>query len=238
MSEEVTAVVGPKGKHDSGRTAKRHGYERGYVVLGGRKIPVVHPRVRTMDDTEVELATYTAFQDPELLERMAFERMVAGLATRRYKVGLEPVGDIDAAGNSKAAVSRRFVGWTSQALAELMGADLSELRIVVLFLDGVEVAEHTCVMALGVDDPGGKHLLGIRQGTTENAGVCRALLSDLVDRGLCFEDGILVIIDGGKGLRKAVRQVFGSLAAVQRCQIHSVPRGHAPLDRKEVMRSA
>lgn len=220
MTEEMTAVVGEKGKHNQDRTAKRHGDEYGSVVLGGRRVRVRRPRARTTDGHEVGLGTYDAFQDPEMLGSLAFERMVAGLSTRRYDVGLEPVGDVDGRGTSKAAVSRRFVAQTSKALRQLMSKDLRDTRFVVLFLDGVELAEHCCVVALGVDDQGGKHPLALRQGTTENAGVCRALLSDLVERGLSFDDGILVIIDGGKGLRKAVRQVFGALAAVQRCQIH------------------
>lgn len=220
MAEEVTTIVGAKGKHNAERTATRHGSDHGHVVLGGRRVAIVRPRARTMDDREVELQTYEVFQDPELLSEMTFERMVAGLSTRRYEVGLEPVGKVERRATSKAAVSRRFVAKTSTALRDLMGADLSQSRFVVLFLDGIEVAEHTCVVALGVDDQGHKHPLALRQGTTENAGLCRSLLSGLVERGLCFDDGILVVIDGGKGLRKAVRQVFGSLAAVQRCQIH------------------
>ena len=89
-----------------------------------------------------------------------------------------------------------------------------------MFADGIEIAEHTMVVALGVDDQGRKHPLGVREGTTENATVCRALLSDIVDRGLDFSGGILLAIDGGKGLRKAVRGVFGSLGLVARCRVH------------------
>lgn len=220
FAEELEAKVGPKGRHNPGRQAVRHGTGRGQVVLGGRKVAVSRPRARALGGGEVDLETYAASQDPELLGEMAFERMVAGVSTRRYPVALEPVGSLEASGTSKAAVSRRFVSLTSKALDELMSADLSDSRFVALFCDGVELAEHCCVVALGVDDQGRKHPLALREGTTENAAVCRALLADLVERGLRFEEGILVVIDGGKGLRKAVRQVFGSLAAVQRCQVH------------------
>lgn len=155
---------------------------------------------------------------------MALERMLAGLSARRYPVGLEPVGELAASGTSRSAVSRRFVARTSKALAEIMGRDLSELRICAIFGDGMEIAEHTVVAAIGVDEKGGKHVLGLREGTTENKGVCRALLSDLTDRGLDHSEGILVVADGGKGLRSAVKAVFDDLALVQRCRLHYVER--------------
>ncbi len=220
FAEDMSAVVGPKGRHSPERTAVRHGSEQGQVVLGGRKVKVRRPRARTTAGAEVELPTYRHFQDPELLTEMAFSRMVAGVSTRRYPAALEPVGDVDATATSRSAVSRRFVARTAAALAELMGRDLSQTRLVAIIADGIEVAEHTCVVAMGVDDQGKKHILGLREGTTENAGVCRALLADLIDRGLAFDEGILVVIDGGKGLRKAVRGVFGDLALIHRCIVH------------------
>lgn len=220
FAEELTSVVGPKGRHDARRTAVRHGSGKGQVVLGGRKVRITRPRARKADRGEVELATYRCFQDPELLSELAYSRMVAGVSTRRYPAALEPVGEVDATGTSRSAVSRRFVVRTGAALEELLHRDLSGIRIVAIFADGIEVAEHTCVVALGVDDQGRKHVLGLREGTTENAGVCRALLADLIERGLAFDEGILVVIDGGKGLRKAVRSVFGSLALIARCTVH------------------
>lgn len=189
MAGELHAKVGAKGKHNSERVAARHGRQPGRVVLGCRTVRVSRPRARTVDGGEVELQTYRAFQDPDLLGEMAFERMVAGLSTRRYQTGLEPVGELDASGTSKAAVSRRFVHLTAKALGELMSRDLSDTRLVALFCDGIELAEHCCVVALGVDDQGRKHPLALREGTTENAAVCRAMLADLVERGLRFGEG-------------------------------------------------
>ncbi len=221
MDEELTAVVGPKGKHDADRSATRHGSEDGSVVLGGRKTSVARPRARYLDGSgEVELQTYSHFSTEDLLGQMALERMVAGLSTRNYSAGLEPVGDVDATGTKRSSVSRRFVERTTTALRELMAKDLSEFDIVALLLDGVEIAGHTMVVALGVDAKGYKHPVGLREGTTENKGVCRALLANLIERGLDFSSGILVVIDGGKGLRSAVNSVFGRLALVQRCQLH------------------
>ena len=241
MEEELSEVVGPKGKHDQDRNATRHGSESGSVVLGGRKTSVTRPRARYLDGSgEVELSTYAHFAKDDLLGQMALERMVAGLSTRNYGAGLEPVGEIEATGTKRSSVSRRFVERTQSALKELMAKDLSEFNFVALLLDGLEIAGHTMIVTLGIDAKGHKHPLGLREGTTENKGVCRALLRNLIERGLDFDDGILVVIDGGTGLRSAVNSVFGRLALVQRCQIHkrrkldrSPPRSHALVRHQE-----
>ena len=221
MEAEVTAIVGPKGKHNPNRKAFRHGTEEGRVVLGGRKVPIQRPRVRTKDGQEVRLESYEAFQDEQLLTQAALERMLHGLSTRRYHHGLEPVGDdLPAVATSKSSVSRHFVAATRKALAELLARPLGEQRYLVLMLDGIEVADHTVVVALGITADGQKQILGLWEGATENAAVCRALLTDLVERGLRVDGGILVVIDGAKALRAAVRDVLGAKATVQRCQVH------------------
>jgi putative transposase len=154
LDEDVTRLVGAKGRHNPGRATVRHGSEPGQVTLGGRRVRVRRPRVRTADGTrEVPLPTYQAFASSELLDQMALERMLAKLSTRRYPAGLEPVGEqveATASGTSKSAVSRRFVRATEHALAELLHADLSALDLVALLVDGVHVAEHCCVVALGI----------------------------------------------------------------------------------------
>jgi putative transposase len=154
MEESVTALAGPKGKHNPDRAAVRHGHEQGSVVLGGRRIGVQRPRVRAADGSgELPVAAYQLFSETEVLGRLALERMLAGLSTRRYPVGLEPVGtqvEQAATGTSKSAVSRRFVAMTHTALAELLAADLSDLDLVCLMIDGVHFGEHTCVVALGI----------------------------------------------------------------------------------------
>ena len=110
FAEELTSVVLPKGRHDAERAVVRHGSEQGQrVVLGRRKVWITHPRARTTDCREIELATYRHFQDPELLAEMAYSRMVAGVSTRRYPAALEPVGEIDELGTSRSAVCCRFV---------------------------------------------------------------------------------------------------------------------------------
>src|SRR3954454_14560711 len=141
MEADVTAACGPKGRHDPARIATRHGHEAGSVSLGGRRVPVRRPRVRATDGSgELAVAPYELFPGTEVLGRMAMERMLPGLSTRRYPVGLEPVGartEQTAASTSRSAVSRRFVAATETALAELLAADLSQLDLVALMVDGV-----------------------------------------------------------------------------------------------------
>jgi putative transposase len=223
LQEEVTQLVGPKGKHNLNRKAVRHGVEQGSVVLGGRKVRVEKPRVRSVEGEELHLEAYQAFQDPSLLTEAALERMIHGLSTRHYECGLEPVGSGNKAGStSKSTISRRFVEETKKKLAELLKRRFDEERFLAMMIDGVVIADHTVVVALGIDQKGKKHILGLWEGATENATVCQSLLMDLVDRGLCVDSGILVIIDGSKALRSAVRKVFGRQAVIQRCQVHKL----------------
>jgi putative transposase len=223
LEEDRTVMVGERGKHDpAGRIANRHGSQSSSVTLGGRKVAMDRPRVRSVSGEELPLATWQALASgDELLGEMALGRMMAGLSTRSYGEGLEPVGsDLEVSSTSKSAISRRFVPRTKVALDELVAKDLSVLKICALFADGIEMHDHLMVCALGLDRDGNKHILGIREGSTENKAVCTALLSDLVERGLDASDGILTVIDGGKGLRAAVKQVFGDLGLIQRCRIH------------------
>lgn len=221
MEEEVNRIAGPKGKHQPGREAVRHGKEKGYVILGGRKVRIKRPRVRSTDKKEIPLVTYTTFQQEDPLEQAVLERVLYGLACRQYRRGLEPVGStVEAIGASKSAVSRRLIKGLERALEELLNRSLSGLDLLALMIDGVVVAEHTAVVALVIDSDGNKHVLGLWEGATENAVLCRSLLSDLVARGLSYERGILVVIDGSKALRAAVRDIFGEKAVVQRCQVH------------------
>jgi transposase-like protein len=220
FQEEVTRLVGPRGRHDPERAANRHGQEERQLTLGGRRVSVSKPRVRTPAGEEVPLRTYRAFASRDLLNEAAVERMLAGLSSRRYEAGLEPVGQLTSSGTSRSAVSRRFVAGTRQKLAELFGRDLSTLDLLAVFLDGVNVAEHCVVVALGVDSTGKKQPLGLWEGTTENKALCTSLLRNLIERGLDPEVPRLYVVDGGKGLHAAILACFGSTAFVQRCQIH------------------
>ena len=224
LEEDVARLVGPKGRHNpertrSGMAASRPG------DLGGRRVRVRRPRVRTADGTgELPVPTYQAFAPTELLDQLALERMLAKLSTRRYRLGLEPVGtqvEQTATGTSRSAVSRRFVARTEHALAELLAADLSELDLVALMVDGIRVADHCCVVALGITLDGTKVPLALAEGATENATVTRDLLAGLRHRGLEVTRPILVVIDGAKALRRAVTDVFDH-PVIQRCQLHKL----------------
>ena len=224
MAAEVDELVGPRGKHDPERSSHRHGTEDGSVTLGGRRVKVERPRVRSADGSEeVRLRTYEHFADRDPLTALVLERIMAGVSMRGYERTNEPVGEEvadEASSTSKSAVSREFVKRTRTALAELMSRRLDDVRLAVMMIDGLELDERTHVVCLGITTEGVKIPLGLWEGSTENATVARALLSDLVDRGLDPEQGILFVIDGAKALRKAIRQVFGEAAPVQRCVRH------------------
>ena len=223
LEEEVVEVVGAKGKHDPGRTAVRHGHGSGEVTLGGRRVGVERPRVRSADGrAEVRLQTYEYFADRDPLTKAVLERMLAGVSTRRYRRTQEPVGsgvERAARSTSKSSVSRTFIERTRGALSELMSRRLDDVRLAVMMLDGLELKGRTNIVCLGITTEGVKIPLGLWEGSTENATVATALLSDLVERGLDPAQGILFVIDGAKALRKAIRNVFGQ-APVQRCVRH------------------
>jgi len=224
MEAEVTEVVGPKGKWKADRTAKRHGHDDGSMTLGGRRVQVSRPRIRTADDEhELPVATYGYFADRDPLTRAVMDRMLAGVSTRKYAQVGEPVGEKveqSSSATGKSSVSERFVERTRTALGELMGRRLDDVRLAVMMLDGLQIADRTHVVALGISTEGVKIPLGLWEGSTENATLARTLLADLVDRGLDPEQAILFVIDGGKALHRAIKDVFGARALVHRCHRH------------------
>jgi putative transposase len=179
--------------------------------------------VRTADGgAEVPLATYAHFADRDPLTRVVLEQMLAGVSTRRFSRTREPVGeDVLAAerSTSKSAVSREFVGRTTEHLRSLMSRPLGDIRLAALMLDGIELKGRCCVVCLGVTTDGVKIPLGLWDGSTENKTVTAHLLADLVGRGLDVEQGVLVVLDGSKALRAAVAEVFGPVP-VHRCVRH------------------
>ena len=228
IDAEVTDMAGPKGRHDAQRGAYRHGSEAGKVTLGGRRIAVRRPRVRAVGDEhgverELHLESYDTFASVDLLAEHMVASMLAGLSGRRYQAALEPVGeaaDAVASGISQSSVSRRFVAATAERLGEFRTRSLDDRRWLICFVDGFDFATHTMVGALGVTADGTKVPLGVVEGSTENATVVRALITDLRDRGLDISEGILFVLDGGKALTKAVRDVFGDHAVIARCRLH------------------
>jgi putative transposase len=224
MELEVDEVVGSKGKHNPDRVAVRHGHENGSMTLGGRRVQVRRPRMRTSDDErELPVQTYGYFADRDPLTRAVMDRMLAGVSARRFADVGEPVGsDVEASSSStsKTSVSELFIERTRTALGELMSRRLDDVRLAVMMLDGLEIADRTHVVALGITTDGVKIPLGLWEGSTENATLTRALLADLVDRGLDPSQAILFVIDGGKALRRAIKDVFGEHALVHRCHRH------------------
>jgi putative transposase len=223
MEAEVTEVVGPKGAWNPEWTANRHGHEAGSMTLGGRTVPVSRPRARSVEGKELPVATYEYFAARDPLQRAVMDRMLAGVSTRKFARVAEPVGtEVEAVARSeaKSTVSEMFIEKTRTALSELMGRQLGDMRLAVMMLDGLEIAGRVHVVALGISTEGQKIPLGLWEGSTENATLARQLLADLVDRGLDPTQAILFVLDGGKALRKAVKDVFGEHALVQRCQRH------------------
>jgi len=224
MELEVCEVVGAKGKHNPERVAVRHGHEDGSMTLGGRRVAVRRPRMRTAaDERERPVQTYGYFADRDPLTRAVMDRMLAGVSTRRFADVGEPVGsaaEASSSSTSRTSVSEMFIERTRTALGELMSRRLDDARLAVMMLDGLEIADRTHVVALGITTEGVKIPLGLWEGSTENATLARALLADLVDRGLDCEQAILFVIDGGKALRRAIKDVFGEHALVHRCHRH------------------
>jgi putative transposase len=225
FEEDVIGLCGPEGRHNTGRAGYRHGSEDGSVTLGGRRVAVTRPRVRAAGGSgELHLPSYDLFSSTEILGRMALEKMLAGLSSRRYGHGLEPAGqavEARASSASKSAVSRRFVAATETALEQLMTRRLDDLDLVVFMADGVHFGEHTCVVALGIDIDGVKHPLAIEEGSTENATLVTDLITGLRERGLDVTRPVLAVLDGSKALSRAVKDVFDK-PLIQRCQQHKI----------------
>lgn len=219
LAADVNQLAGPRYRHGGSRDMVRWGRQKGSVWLGEQKVSLQVPRVRDLqNDQEVPLPSYRALREPRRAEEAALHKVLKGLSCRDYGSCVEGVGETF--GLSSSAVSRRFKEASARQLRTMAEGDLSEHDLVALFLDGKTFGQDTMVIALGITLSGRKVPLGFVQANTENHAVCADFLRRLVQRGLKFEQGLLCVIDGGKGLRKAVEVVFGVHAVVQRCQWH------------------
>ncbi len=231
MEEDRVALCGPAGRHDPDRTAYRSGSAPGEITLGGRRVALRRPRVRTVEQSELAVPTYRWAADRDPLEEATWKAVVHGVATRGYE-SLQPELPAPAEGRaaSKSAVSRRFVALSQQKLSECLSRSLEDLDLWVVMIDGIIFADRVVLVTLGIAADGTKHVLGVREGTTENATVARALLRDLVARGLSDDHRLLFVIDGGAGIRKAILEAFGTRGVVHRCQLHKIRnvQGHLP----------
>lgn len=223
LEEDRVSLCGPRYRHDAARTASRAGHAKGELALGGRRVAVRRPRVRDREGREVRLPTWEALEGDDPLTHRAVEQMLVGVSTRKYARSLEAVPpSAKTRGTSKSAVSRRFVAATAARVEESLTRRLDDRTFVALMIDGLCVGEHTVLIGLGVDEHGDKHVLGLHEGATENAVACMTLLTSLRERGLRTDRSLLVVIDGAKALTKAVRDVFGDRALIQRCWIHKI----------------
>lgn len=223
LEEERAAVCGPRYAQGPERDGRRMGHAPGELVLGGRLVKVRRPRARTLDGQEVTLPSWAAFRARDPLSERAVEQMVLGVATRKYARSLEPVAPgLRTRGTSKSAVSRRFVEKTMASAAAWLRRDLSAINLAVLMIDGLHVDDHVVLVAMAVDTDGNKHVLGLREGATENSTSCKALLADMESRGLRTDQPVLAVIDGSKALAKAITAVFGDRVLIQRCQAHKI----------------
>lgn len=241
LEEDRTLLCGPKNQPHADRRAYRYGFDEGQVVLGGRKIRHRKPRVRSLDGQELELPTWRQVSDEDPLNERTLEQMLVGVSTRGYSRSLEPVDEqFETIGVSRSSVSRRFVARTTRQVEEFLSRSLEGLDLPAILLDGTNLGDHVLITAVGIDSTGRKHVLGVVEGSTESEGVCRSLLQSLIERGLVVERVRLFGIDGGKGLRKAIRTMFGDWALVQRCQVHKMRNilDHLPESRRAWTRAA
>jgi transposase-like protein len=232
-------LVGPK---QQGKKADRdvidHGSQGGRIALKERQLRVSKPRLRRKtpkpgEPGEIEIPAYEAMQkDSRLADRM-LEILINGVSTRRYERVLPEMAET--VGVSKSQVSRETIEAGERLLKELAERDFSGVDILAVWIDGIQLGSYHVICAVGVDETGHKHVLGLREGATENAVVAKALLEDLVARGLDPTRRRLFVIDGAKALRTAIDAVFGGDTPVQRCRNHKVRNvvGYLPKDQHE-----
>ena len=221
MEGDRQALCGVKGVPDAGRTAVRGGSTKSRVVLGGQRIDIRRPRVRGVDAGELPLPTFAWAAQADPMNAATMAAIAAGVSTRRYAGTLDAVpAQQKSSCTSKSAVSRRFVALSQQQLDAWLNRPLGGLDLPVVMVDGIHFRDRVILVALGIDTLGNKHVLGLREGSTEASRVVRSLLSDLIERGLDAQRMRLWVIDGGKALRKAIVETFGATALIQRCQEH------------------
>jgi transposase-like protein len=218
LEDECERIAGPKNSRNPLRTANWWGSEVSPIYYDDQKVLIERPRLRGKDNREVPLSTYRAFRDPRGIRGSVMKNMVLGISSRNYEEAVE--GVIKGYGIKKSSVSRHFVEATAEQMRGFMERDLSGLDLAAIFIDGIGFKGNLLVAALGLSRAGGKHVLGLWQGATENAEVCKVLLEDMARRGLDMARDYLFVLDGSKALRSAVAKVFGADVLVQRCQVH------------------
>jgi putative transposase len=231
MEQDREDLCGPRWKRDPDRSAGRGGTTHSEVTLGGRRIAIKRPRVRSKEGQEVELPSFAFAADRDPLDHHALNAVACGISSRKYARSLDPLPEeIEDRSTSKSSVSRRYVAMTTKQMTSWLTTPLGDRHFPIIMIDGIHMGDHLVLIALGIDFEGKKQVLGLREGDTENGQVVRSLLRDLLDRGLEQERARLFVIDGAKALTSAIQKTFGSLAEIQRCQIHKRRNilGHLP----------
>ncbi len=241
LEEDRTLLCGPKGQFQDERVAYRHGHDEGVLVLGGRKVRVPKPRARRVGGKELELPHWRHFSQEDPLGERVQQQILLGVSTRGYADSLEALPiELPERSTRRSSVSRRFVARTARAVEAFLSRPLGDVDFPVLQIDGVVLDEHLLLTAQGIDATGRKQVLGVAEGSSESEEVAKSLLRNLIGRGLVVERARLFVIDGGKGLRKAIRSVFGTWALIQRCQVHKMRNvlEHLPERQKAWVRAA
>lgn len=221
METDRVSLCGAKGVPDPHRLAVRGGHTRAQVVLGGQRIGVRRPRARHLLDGELALPSYAWASASDPLDDATLAAIAAGVSTRRYASTQDKLAAPEVAiAVSKSAVSRRFVSLSQEQLQQWLERRFDDLDLPVVMIDGIHFRDRVVLLAMGIDAQGTKHLLGVHEGSTEATRVVRQMLSDLIERGLHASRRRLWVIDGGKALRRAIGELFGQHAMIQRCQEH------------------
>ena len=231
MEQDREDLCGPLWKRDPDRRAGRAGTTKSEVTLGGRRIPIPRPRVRSQEGEEMVLPSFAFAASRDPLDRHTLNAVACGISSRKNARSLDPLPDtMRERSTSKSSVSRRFVAMTTKQMTSWLTTPLGDRHFPIVMIDGIHMGDHLILIALGIDSEGKKQVLGLREGDTENGQVARSLLRDLVDRGLEQERARVFVIDGAKALTSAIEKIFGPLAEIQRCQIHKRRNilGHLP----------
>ena len=228
MDQEIERRCGPWGQ----QSHYRHGTQSGYVVFHGRKVSITRPRLRGKAAGEAALQSYGLFQQDGKMQRAVARKLIRQVSTRNYAGAIDDC--LEGYGVGKSSVSRHWKIATAAELEKLCQRPVPA-NLLALLIDGKSFRGEHLIVALGVDEKGDKHVLGIWHGATENSTVVRALLTDLRERGLDTERAILVVLDGAKALHKAVQEVFGERALIQRCRVHKLRNvlEHLPKEKQQ-----
>lgn len=221
LEHEVKELCGEHRKRNAARQGYRYGTQSGYIVLGGQKVRIDKPRIRTIDGRrEVQLALYARLQQTNVIDKAVARRLVRGVSCRNYRSVIETIAG--SVGVARSSVSRSFIRATEERIREFYNRRFTGTRLVAIFIDGVHFKGQMLMVAIGVTSEGRKVVLSVRQGATENASVCIDLLEELRERGVSTDQTTLFVLDGSKALHSAVKRVWGERALIHRCHVHKM----------------